>query len=319
MPNKKFILRLFFSLLPAFIFPADIFHFDVSVFSGVRSGSITKSIYLENTDTKVSRLDWEEKPVFLAGLKTDFTIWKFESDFRFSFGFPLSCGSMYDSDWNLDGIKKTYTISECNILQNFDASINLSFHTPEFSAFRIDPSIEIQYLFKNFKAHDGYGWYGGQEHAKIPRGYDVAWDDPLARKAKKIRDIDYYRHTVLTFFGVKGTFFASQKLTFQAEFFISPFSYNYSLDTHYRSEENTHYLDIQTGSFAKYKINLKSQYKLNRYFAVFTDVSILSGKEEYGDLYSDVYSDNLTKFSSQPTGSSMHSVEFNAGIKFAVK
>ena len=297
MPNKKFILRLFFSLLPAFIFPADIFHFDVSAFSGVRSGSITKSIYLENTDTKVSRLDWEEKPVFLAGLKTDFTIWKFESDFQFSFGFPLSCGSMYDSDWNLDGIKKTYTISECNILQNFDASINLSFHTPEFSAFRIDPSIEIQYLFKNFKAHDGYGWYGGQEHAKIPRDYD----------------------TVLTFFGVKGSFFASQKLTFQAEFFISPFSYNYSLDTHYHSEENTHYLDIQTGCFTKYKINLKSQYKLNRYFAVFTDVSILSGKEEYGDLYSDVYSDNLTKFSSQPTGSSMYSVEFNAGIKISVK
>lgn len=306
-------------LLPKSAFSKDAFKVDFSVFTGIKHGEISKSIYLGGTSTKVSKLDWEEKNIYEFGIGTDITFFDFFVSAQFSAGLPLSTGNMYDSDWNLEGLKKTYTISECDLKQSFDTQIEISYHTPKLFIFRLEPAVQVQYMFQNFNAHDGYGWYGAKEYAKIPRDYDVAWNDPLSRKAKKIRDIDYYRHTFLTFFGFEFYYIPTEKFRLKTGFFISPFAYMYSLDTHHKSSANVHYCDVQYGYFSKYKTTLKAEFRIKRRIKIFSEFSIISGTSDYGDLYADEYSDILTKFENQPTSSSMLNVDFNIGTEFSMK
>lgn len=325
MPKRRnrieFVLS--FVLLTVFLhesaFSKDVFNMDLLVFSGIKYGEISKSIYLGGTSTKVSKLDWEEKNIYEFGIGADITFFDFFVSAQFSAGLPLNTGNMYDSDWNLDGLKKTFTISECDLKQSFDSQIEISYHTPKLFIFRLEPAVQAQYMFQNFNAHDGYGWYGAKEYAKIPRNYDVAWNDPLARKAKKIRDIDYYRHTFLTFFGFEFYYMPAENFSIKTGFFISPFAYMYSLDTHHKSSANVHYCDVQYGYFSKYKTTLKAEYKIKKRLKIFSEFSIISGTSDYGDLYADEYSDILTKFENQPTSSSMLNVDFNLGTTFSIK
>ena len=310
---------LLFTLIPISVFAKDILNLELSAFAGIKRGELSKSIYLNDTSTKVSQLDWEEKNIYEFGIGTDITFFNLLTQVQFSAGLPVNCGNMYDSDWNLSGLKKTYTISECDLKQSFDSQIEISYLTPSFYIFRLTPAIKIQYMYQNFNAHDGYGWYGAKEYAKIQRDYDVAWNDPLARKAKKIRDIDYYRHTLLTFFGFEFYYMPIEKFTVRTGFFISPFAYMYSLDTHHKSSANVHYCDVQRGNFSKYKTTFKVEYTIKKRLKIFSDFSIIYGPTDYGDLYADEYSDGLTKFENQPTSSSMFNIDFNIGTTFLVK
>lgn len=320
MYSKKTILILFiiYSITQK-IFSSEAFNINVSAFSGIKYGETIKSIYLNDKNTKLSELVWEEKPIYELGLSSDISLWDFFIGFDFNYGIPTHVGNMYDSDWTTYGLKKTYTISQCELLNSFDTSLKFSYKTPKIFIFRIDPSIQIQYMFKNFNAHDGYGWYGAAQYAKEPRDYDVAWNDPLARKAKKIRDIDYYRHTLLTFFGFNLEIFTIDKLNLQTGFYISPFAYMYSYDTHHRSETNTHYVDLQYGYFSKFKTNLYVGWKFTDRIETFADFSAIFGTTDYGDLYHDEYSDTPTYTSNQPTSSNLWNIDVNSGIKINVK
>ena len=321
--NNRIAFILSFILLTAFMhkpaFSKDRLKIDFSVFSGIKYGEISKSIYLGSTNTKVSKLDWEEKNIYEFGIGTDITFFNFFISAQFSAGLPLRTGNMYDSDWNLSGLKKTYPISECDLKQSFDTQLEISYHTPQLSIFRFEPAVQAQYMFQNFNAHDGYGWYGAKEYAKLPRDYDVAWNAPLARKAKKIRDIDYYRHTFFTFFGFEFYYMPIEKFSIKTGLFISPFAYMYSLDTHHKSSANVHYCDVQYGYFSKLKTTLKAEYRIKKKFKIFSEFSIISGSSDYGDLYADEYSDILTKFENQPTSSSILNIDFNLGTAFSIK
>ena len=316
-------IHIFFVLFATFthisIFSQNLLKLDILAFSGIKHGELSKSIYLNDSSTKVSQLDWEEKNIYEFGIGIDFTFFNLFMSAQFSAGLPLNCGNMYDSDWNLSGLNKTYTISECDLKKSFDSQIIISYLTPAFYIFKLTPAIQIQYMYQNFNAHDGYGWYGAKEYAKIPRDYDVAWNDPLARKAKKIREIDYYRHTFLTFFGFEFYYMPIEKFSIKTGFFISPFAYMYSLDTHHKSSANVHYCDVQFGNFSKYKATIKAEYKINKRLKIFSDFSIIYGSTDYGDLYADEYSDSLTKFERQPTSSSMFNIDFNIGTSFSIK
>ena len=312
-----FVLSFIFSSVS--VFSRDILKLDVFTFAGLKYGEISKSIFLNNSSTKVSRLDWEEKNIYEFGIGTDIFFFNLLLSARFSAGLPLNCGNMYDSDWNLSGLKKTYTISECDLKQSFDTQIAISYLFPSVFIFKLAPEIQIQYMYQNFNAHDGYGWYGAKEYAKVPRDYDVEWNSPLARKAKKIREIDYYRHTLLTFFGFEFYYMPIEKFSIRTGFFISPFAYMYSLDTHHKSSANVHYCDVQFGYFSKYKTVFKVEYKIKKRLKIFSDFSIIYGPTDYGDLYADEYSDVLTKFENQPTSSSMFNIDFNIGTTFSIK
>lgn len=317
--NKKiciFFVLLFTSIS---VYSKDMLKLEISTFAGIKHGEISKSIYLNDSSTKVSKLDWEEKNIYEFGIGTDITFFDLLMSMQFSVGLPLNCGNMYDSDWNLSGLKKTYTISECDLKQSFDSQIIIAYLAPSFSIFKLTPAIQIQYMYQNFNAHDGYGWYGAKEYAKIPRDYDVAWNDPLARKAKKIRDIDYYRHTILTLFGFDFYYMPIDKFTIRTGFFVSPFAYMYSLDTHHKSSANVHYCDVQFGYFSKYKATFKVEYKIKKRLKIISDISIIYGSTDYGDLYADEYSDILTKFENQPTSSSIFNIDFNIGTSFTIK
>lgn len=156
-----FVLSFIFSSVS--VFSRDILKLDVFTFAGLKYGEISKSIFLNNSSTKVSRLDWEEKNIYEFGIGTDIFFFNLLLSARFSAGLPLNCGNMYDSDWNLSGLKKTYTISECDLKQSFDTQIAISYLFPSVFIFKLAPEIQIQYMYQNLNAHDGYGWYGAKE------------------------------------------------------------------------------------------------------------------------------------------------------------
>ena len=101
-----FVLSLF---TPVSFFSNGRLKLDVFTFAGIKYGELSKSIYLNNSSTKVSRLDWEEKNIYEFGIGTDISFFNFLISTQFSAGLPRNCGNMYDSDWNLSGLKKTYT------------------------------------------------------------------------------------------------------------------------------------------------------------------------------------------------------------------
>ncbi len=318
---KKIILSVFFLLYSDFLlFSKQNFSLETNPFFALKCSELTKSIYLNSKDTKISELLWEQKPAYMFGLQSKFYVEQFSIEAQFSFSLPISCGSMYDSDWNLAGLKKTYSIHQCEILQDFDSNLFVSYSIPiirKFS-FTIAPSVGIKYLYASLNAHDGYGWYGGAEVSKPNRNYDVSWDSPLARKAKKIRDIDYYRHNLFVFVGSDFSFKPVNRLLFLAGFYFSPYAYSYSMDTHHRSGESSHYLDIQHGFFSKFMTRSGVNFFITKNIAVSANFSSVFGFTDFGKLYSDEYSENLTEFTDQPSSSNIWNCIFEIGIIFTI-
>lgn len=321
MFTKKIFLSFFLLFFIKFLlFSEHNFSFEIEPFFAFKCAEISKSIYLNNKDTKISELLWEQKPTYMFGLQSKFYVGQFSIEAQFSFSLPISCGSMYDSDWNLAGLKKTYSIHKCEILQDFDSNLFVSYSIPiirKFS-FNIAPSVGIKYLYASLNAHDGYGWYGGAEVSKPKRNYDVSWDSPLARKAKKIRDIDYYRHSLFVFVGSDFSFKPVNRFLFLVGFYFSPYAYSYSMDTHHRSGESSHYLDIQNGFFSKFMATAKVNFSITKNIAISANCSSVFGFTDFGKLFSDEYSENLTEFPNQPSSSNIWNCIFGIGIIFTI-
>lgn len=299
------------------LFSENIFEFDF--FSGIKNSEIYKAIYLDNTEIKVSELKWNQDIIPITGVNFSYLFNNLSITTGFSAGIPMTAGSMYDSDWNLAGIKKTYSISKCDTIYDFTTGLGISYNFQPAKIFNFRPIVQIEYHYNNFVAHDGYGWYGGKEHAKIPRDYDVAWDDPLARKAKKIANIDYYRHSVFVFAGFEIGIFPTEKFCIKSSFEMSPFTYMYSMDTHHRvSNPDTHYVEIQSANFSKYKFEIEPSYELNSKNRLYINYSCIFGQEDYGDLYHDYYSEKPTKSNSQPTGANFKSFVLSFGFSLKI-
>ncbi len=294
--------------------------FDVRVYSGAKNSEISKSIYLNNTQTKVSELEWNQDIIPVEGFILSFNASDFFVNTDLVAAIPMQAGSMFDSDWNLSGLKKTFSISKCDTVYDFSGALELGYAFHLANGLSLSPVLQAEYHYNEYKAHDGYGWYGGYEYAKEPRDYDVSWDNALARKAKKIAQIDYFRHSVFVFTGWEAGYNFTEKFGLKSSFKIAPFTYMYSMDTHHRvSNPNTHYVEIQSGYFSKFKVEIEPSYKINSKISIFMSFSSIFGMEDYGDLYHDFYFEPISKAEDQPSGANYRSFTLVVGGSFTIR
>lgn len=281
------------------IFPknkAQSFHLSVAPVFGIRKSESEEIIYTDSTDEKLSELNWEETPVFQIGAISFVSLNNFNLRLNFLYGFTNDFGEMTDSDWNLSGLKTTYSIHEEKVAKDISSGFDFFYDFNFFDKkFTLSPGVAFDYNYVSFEARNGYGWYGSYLYSKT--GEDVAWNSGNARKAKKVAGIDYSRKSFSTYFSI---FAGTQIRNFSAQlgFFISPFTYYDVLDHHYSANSEKYGYDcnyIFKDFFKHLKIDLDLSYKFNNFLRANLSVCFEKQFLDYGTMYSSYYTDNLTK------------------------
>lgn len=292
--------RLAFSIQPTF---------------GCTLGQMNESIY-SSKGYKCSLLEWEQKPLWNCGITTLFEAGSFGINASFDFALPLSCGKMYDSDWNESGIKTTYSIHELTAVTNLNTELSLLYAFNVNNFFQIIPSIQAHYSYNSFEANNGEGWYGGAAYSQT--GKDVSWNDENAVHYK-VYGIDYSRHTLYLFAGLTFQFRIINRLNIEVNTFLSPFTYTSAIDHHHGKYNDFRFQEIQYSWFSRFKISAKLSYSVTSFFDIGLYARILTGKEDIGTLYTDYWTEDLTLVDNQPSGADIRSYNFGIFTTFRVK
>ena len=264
---------------------------------------------------EVSYLKWETKPLYSLGFETNLKIYNFDINTGFDYALPVTCGNMYDSDYDsFSDLQYCYSISELKskicIHSNIDFAYNLAF-TQSLSFL---PKISLYYYYDFFEARNGYGWYG-METNKHPL---VSWDDSRARYYEKgtLNGVDFYRHSVFSFFGFELNY-KKNKFCIGGEFQVSPYAYFYTMDHHLSKSGGYHFKQIQDSSFNYLFISLHCSYSFRKNLVPVLDISHISGDITKGKLYSDVEDSELVLIS-QKSGGGFKSTAIKIGMIFPV-
>ena len=97
-----------------------------------------------------------------------------------------------------------------------------------------------------------------------------------------------------------------------AEFLFAPYTYQYEKDFHKGVKNPFTSIEIQNGYFSKFKVGLSAGIKLNEKLSVNIFSQILFGTKDKGDFYSNYYTEKITKFEDQQSGTNIFA--FKCGI-----
>lgn len=277
---KKILLFIFAFTLFSNLFSLDLL---ITPYFQYSTGKLEESLFSSDDTYKISLLEWEARNEIRSGAKVNLNIKNFVLNTDFNFAFPLICGKMYDSDWEPDGIKSVYSISNNKIKTSIDSNISVGYSFKPSTFISIIPIFQTQYSFDSFQARNGIGWYGTRDYNLA--GPTVSWDNENA-KEYKISGIDYYRHSLYLFTGFSFQFYIN-KFNFGSTLLVSPFSYFFALDYH-RDNKNLgrdfYMREIQCSSFKRYKFSMNITYKLTDKIFIYNYEDFLFGPEVYGTL-----------------------------------
>ena len=270
-------------------------------------------IYSPSGKKLYSYLEYQVEPLFTAGLLVNTSFGPVQLSFGADIAFPGKCGTMYDSDWNLLGVKTTYSIHENNAQQNYDFFMNLgwAFRFGRQNQFGITPKMGILYCYDSFFAQNGYGWYGGMDYSK--NGEDNSWDSEYARKAKKLYPIELARRTFYTFLGFDFSANILSKLDLTAGSYISPYTRISSTDHHHSKPDsgNDFYInEEQACAFLRFKETLNISYALTSKLNINLSGTWIFGSISKGPLY------DFDELTTQLSGSDVNEVFIKLGADF---
>lgn len=256
----------------------------------------------------VSYLEWGAEPLFLAGLEMGVSLKGFSLWFYGDMALPLSCGKMYDSDWNYSGTKTTYSIHQNNAILNYQLSSGFSYSFSTDS-FKFGPGLSFLYNYDSFNAQNGYGWYGGEDYSK--NGLDNSWDSEFARKAKKLYPIDLKRTNLYYFLDLAVAFYPRNSFNLGLVFSLAIYNRTFTYDYHYGRPGTLNDFsmkEIQECFFQRFKTALNLNWQFHQNFCLAINVNWLYGDLIKGLLYDD---DELV---SQQSGNAINSLHIKTGI-----
>lgn len=304
-----------------------VFFISHSVFSKSFSISITPDIFLskaevkelvytESASEKLSELVWEESPVLKAGLSSSIIFKNANLNMDFVTAIPDECGNMRDSDWNLSGLKTTYSIHEQKVKKDISFGLEFLYNFEIFNRFfYLSPGISLNYNYITFEGRNGHGWYGGWQYSKT--GKDEAWNSENARHAKKVAGIDYKKQDFNCFLSLYSGFKLND-LYLKLGFSFSPFCFYDVTDYHYGATgsgfDNEY---IFYSSFKRIKVDFGGSYKFSKYFVLCVDGIFEKQFLDYGDMYSNYYTEKLTK-TKQKSGIEFYDFSVKIGFNFLV-
>lgn len=277
---KKRISLFFILFISQTLFSLDFF---IAPYTGVMFGKLGEYLYDSSDSYICSYLEWEEKPLCFIGLDAGLEHNNFQFDVAFDYTLPLACGRMYDSDWNEDGLKHTYSIFESNKnTLGLNTIINTQYSFPVTENFNITPALQLQYNYYSFEARNGIGYYGSEAYTGQP---DVWWNDESAKKYR-VSGIDYLRHTFFTWIGSNFDYNFG-KHSIGLGLFVAPFTYTSAIDYH-TDEKNLgrdySLQEIQYCYFDRFKINYNYKYNFNQKITLFINSDFLYGFKSKGHI-----------------------------------
>ena len=297
---KKGLFIFIYILTTLNLFSLDFF---IAPYTGVMFGKLGEYLYDSSDSYICSYLEWEEKPLCFIGLDAGLEHNNFQFDVAFDYTLPLACGKMYDSDWNEDGIKHTYSIFESNKnTLGLNTIINTQYSFPVTENFNITPALQLQYNYYSFEARNGIGYYGSEAYTGQP---DVWWNDESAKKYR-VSGIDYLRHTFFTWIGCNFDYNFG-KHSIGLGLFVAPFTYTSAIDYH-TDEKNlgrdfsTQFIDF--GLFKSYFFQLDYFCKINEKLGFIINSKLISNNIIIGKTYSNNINYSWREIN-QPNGSDL--------------
>ncbi|MDD7014085.1 MAG: hypothetical protein PUI24_03770 [Spirochaetales bacterium] len=241
------VLLFLFTACPS-LFAQNDYDFKLSVmpYTGILNTSIKEVLYYDGNfgsdkNEKCSELVWEIKNEFLAGID-------FSADYRHfnffasgDFLVPVECGKMYDSDWNTQNVKVSYSINEIHILNGARFKTGMGYYFVPKKNAAVKPVVFFDYAYYSLKACNGYGWYGNSSWTTD--GKEHAWYDEEAHffpdGKYKLASVFYTSHGISLFTGCDFLFNVSEKVNAFFGMYIAPVSFLYAKDFHSGNNSNT--------------------------------------------------------------------------------
>lgn len=267
--------------------------FSISPFLTYHNGVQQEFVYQENdsgNQAKLSQLDWEQKNLLFAGIEAQA---EFGSHFIIqadaSFAVPgYQTGYVYDSDWDnyynsdleIASIKNCYSISDCDFLYYFAASLFLYFDPLPESDFDLIPFAGVDYSSNCFEACGTTRcWYN---RTKNSSGYYDSWEN--AEESYLYGTVmTLERQSIFTWMGFSTVYRPFQNLSFSISFALNPYSFVDSLDQHYK--KNMWYLDLLSQFFCGYKFQAEAEYSFNKKHSLRANFTLLSIEMDQGTTY----------------------------------
>ncbi len=302
--------------------------FSVSPSFGLSFGSLGEYLYSQyETNLLVSDLQWNFSPLLKFGIKAQYNYKLFFVEGSFSYFLPTTCGKMYDSDYNKD-FKTNLCFFDNKSIFAIDTSLKASFKIPLKKIF-LTPSIIGIYSANSFVGFNGYGYFGDKE---INGGWtetDVPWDNPNARKAASVSNIEYTRDELFLFLGTEIEY-KIKRFTFCVGLFVSPITYTNVIDFHTDQTGNTpgyKAYSTQYAFFSKYMATLNFNFNLNTNVSIFINGSGIFSLITKGILVtnygrqgtsSGIFNEqNKYYLSKQQSGSDIKKITIDCGMKFS--
>ena len=295
--KKRLAFPLLF-FLSVSIYAKSNFSLNITPHTGVTFAQVDEILYDSNGE-QCSLLEWEEKPVIDAGVSLDFLIKRFLITTDFEFSFLAGDSKMTDTDWN-NKEKYSVTVHPLNATKNFDTSLKFAYQIKksENHWLTVQPELQIEYMYFDFDAGNGKG---------------VRYDRNI-----KVYGVDFTRHSFFVFTGLKGIAEIGDRFNIAADFLFAPYTYQYETDFHKGVKNPFTSIEIQKGYFSKYKAGLTAGIKVNDKFAINLFTQFLFGRKDKGDFYSNYYTEEITKFQDQQSGTNIFAFKCGLGTNFLI-
>jgi len=145
-------------------FPGKSYDFSIAAQTGLLYGTAYEIVYRDgNSNTYMSELQWELKPLFVMGLHFSLEpiqTWGFFTSFDIKAGFPAKSGTMEDRDWVNTPGKLSHFSSHTNKTQiAILLALDAGFSFPVTEWFFLRPLFSFEYIFFKMEGRDGYYSY----------------------------------------------------------------------------------------------------------------------------------------------------------------
>lgn len=308
---------------------------ELSPFFTTRIGEQKEFVYTKNKSDEyvtLSRLDWQEKPLFFFGLNTKASFKNIFISLCADTALPSDCGKMYDSDWqnvtevpvtdSLYSLQTDFSNHTNHVNLYFDLSFTLSYKfnftdlknhfckTIKLNSISLEPFAKLDYSFSDFTGRDGSGIYGNTISGETKYAYnDKDNSSNVSYYGKEVIQLERICYTGWTGF----TFYAQQSSGFFAELSLAicPYIYLQSLDSHLfsnysSSRPDSYFLDEMSDFFNGIQISFSLGKSITEHHS-------FAAKASYTNI---AEFDGNTNFSTDKTGFYIQSSSDKAGASF---
>jgi outer membrane protease len=221
--------------------------FSVSPVVGFLYGQGKEIVYQdEKSDTYLSELLWDIKPLVYSGLVLDVSRKKnpgFFYSISLKFGFPITAGIMEDRDWMAwNGALSHYSRHDSKIDEAWFHDFSWGISLPFGSRVLVKPLLGLSYTHLKWIAFDGYVKYAKEDN---PKGGYLPLEDSDPEVPLSGQIVSYTQEWLVFYFGISLSYVFHPRFSAGLSLRLSPLLYFTGVDEHHK--RNIQYNDYILG------------------------------------------------------------------------